>query len=70
MSRHRFTQFAHQRYLNLETSRKTGVPVTTPMGSAEAHGPFASGGPITTASRVRRALVSSAVWHTPEDIAC
>ena len=32
------TQFAHQKYLNLETYRRTGQPVATPVWFAEAHG--------------------------------
>jgi uncharacterized protein len=34
----RFTRFAHQKYLNLETRRKTGKPVTTPVWFAEENG--------------------------------
>jgi PPOX class probable F420-dependent enzyme len=40
MSPNRVTQFAHQKYLNLETYRKTGVPVATPVWFAEANGTF------------------------------
>jgi uncharacterized protein len=40
MSPNRFSQFAHQKYLNLETYRKTGTPVATPVWFAEAHGTF------------------------------
>jgi uncharacterized protein len=40
MSLNRFTQFAHQKYLNLETYRKTGTPVATPVWFAEEHGTF------------------------------
>jgi uncharacterized protein len=40
MSPNGLTQFAHQKYLNLETSRKTGVPVATPVWFAEEHGAF------------------------------
>jgi hypothetical protein len=40
MSPNRFRQFAHQAYLNLETYRKTGTPVATPVWFAEAHGIF------------------------------
>jgi uncharacterized protein len=32
------TQFAHQQYLSLETYRRTGQPVATPVWFAEAHG--------------------------------
>jgi PPOX class probable F420-dependent enzyme len=38
MSPNRLTPFAHQKYLNLKTSRKAGVPVATPVWFAEAHG--------------------------------
>lgn len=31
-------QFANEKYLNLETSRKTGVPVRTPLWFAEENG--------------------------------
>jgi hypothetical protein len=31
MSTNRLTSFAHQKYLNLETSWKTGTPVATPV---------------------------------------
>ena len=40
MSPNRFTPFTHQNYLNLETYRKTGVPVATPVWFAEEHGTF------------------------------
>jgi PPOX class probable F420-dependent enzyme len=34
----RSTPFAHEKYLNLETYRKTGTPVATPVWFAEEHG--------------------------------
>ena len=40
MRTNRFTQFAHQKYLNLETYRNSGKPVATPVWFAEAHGTF------------------------------
>jgi uncharacterized protein len=40
MSPHQFTQFARQRYLNLETYRKNGRPVATPVWFVEEHGTF------------------------------
>jgi hypothetical protein len=40
MSPNQFTQFAHQKYLNLETYRNTGQPVATPVWFAEDHGTF------------------------------
>jgi uncharacterized protein len=40
MSPNRLSPFAHQNYLNVETSRKTGEPVATPVWLAEAHGTF------------------------------
>jgi PPOX class probable F420-dependent enzyme len=40
MSTNRFTPFTHQTYLNLETYRNTGTPVTTPVWFAEEHGTF------------------------------
>lgn len=38
MSNKGLTQFANQRYLNMETYRKTGKPVATPVWFAEANG--------------------------------
>jgi PPOX class probable F420-dependent enzyme len=38
MSTNRLAAFAHETYLNLETYRKTGTPVATPVWFAEAHG--------------------------------
>ena len=40
MSSHHFSQFAHQTYLHLETYRKTGRPVATPVWFAEEHSTF------------------------------
>jgi PPOX class probable F420-dependent enzyme len=40
MSPTRFTPFAHQKYLNLETYRNTGKPVATPVWFAEENGTF------------------------------
>jgi hypothetical protein len=40
MSPNQFTQFAYQKYLNLETYRNTGQPVATPVWFAEDHGTF------------------------------
>src|ERR1700752_4995680 len=38
MSTNSLTQFANQKYLNLETWRKTGKPVATPVWFAEENG--------------------------------
>jgi uncharacterized protein len=38
MSTNSFTQFANQKYLNMETYRKTGKPVATPVWFAEENG--------------------------------
>jgi hypothetical protein len=38
MSTDRLTQFANHRYLNMETYRKTGEPVATPVWFAEENG--------------------------------
>ena len=38
MSTNNLGQFANQKYLNLETYRKTGKPVATPVWLAEANG--------------------------------
>jgi PPOX class probable F420-dependent enzyme len=40
MSPNRVTPFAHQNYLTLETPRKTGEPVATPVWCADEHGTF------------------------------
>ena len=40
MNPNQFTQFARQKSLNLETYRKNGQPVATPVWFAEAHGTF------------------------------
>ena len=38
MSSNSFAQFANQKYLNMETYRKTGNPVATPVWFAEENG--------------------------------
>ncbi len=38
MSPNRLTQFANQKYLNMETYKKTGEPVATPVWFAEENG--------------------------------
>lgn len=38
MSNNKLSQFANQNYLNLESYRKTGNPVTTPMWFTEDNG--------------------------------
>ena len=38
MSPNSLAAFAHQKYLSLETYRKTGTPVATPVWFAKAHG--------------------------------
>ena len=38
MSTNGLTQFANQRYVNMETFRKTGKPVATPLWFAEENG--------------------------------
>ena len=38
MSTNSLTQFANQKYLNMETYRKTGKPVATPLWFAEENG--------------------------------
>jgi uncharacterized protein len=38
MSTNSFTPFANQKYLNMETYRKTGKPVATPVWFAEENG--------------------------------
>ncbi len=53
MSPNRFSQFAHQQYLNLETYRKTARPVATPVWFAEAHGTFYIYS-LATAGKVKR----------------
>jgi PPOX class probable F420-dependent enzyme len=53
MSPNRFSQFAHQKYLNLETYRKTARPVATPVWFAEAQGTFYIYS-LATAGKVKR----------------
>jgi PPOX class probable F420-dependent enzyme len=40
MSSEKLAQFANQKYLNIETYRKSGVPVATPVWFAEDGGVF------------------------------
>ena len=40
MSTSNLGQFANQKYLNMETYRKTGKPVATPLWFAEENGTF------------------------------
>ncbi|MCS6804305.1 MAG: PPOX class F420-dependent oxidoreductase [Acidobacteriota bacterium] len=67
MSNEKLAQFAGQSYLNLETYRKTGVPVRTPMWFAEQDGllyVYTS----STAGKVKRIRNNSAVRVVPCDV--
>ena len=67
MSPNRVTQFAHQRYLNLETSQKTGQPVATPVWFAEKHGTFDIYS-LAHAGKVKRIRHNSQVKIVPCDL--
>ena len=67
MSPTRFDQFAHQTYLNLETYRRTGTPVATPVWFAEAHGTFYIYS-LATAGKVKRIRNNPRVRIVPCDV--
>jgi PPOX class probable F420-dependent enzyme len=67
MNSNGFIQFAHQQYLNLETSRKTGVPVATPVWFAEAHGTFYIYS-LAHAGKVKRIRNNAQVRIVPCDV--
>jgi PPOX class probable F420-dependent enzyme len=67
MSTNRFTQFAHQKYLNLETYRNSGKPVATPVWFAEAHGTLYMYS-LANAGKVKRIRHNRKVRIVPCDI--
>ena len=66
MSNNKLNQFANQNYLNLETYRKTGSPVTTPMWFAEYNGALYVYSFID-AGKVRRIRNNANVRVVPSD---
>jgi uncharacterized protein len=66
MSPNRLTPFAHQKYLNLETSRKTGEPVATPVWFADEHGTFYISS-LAHAGKVKRIRQNPTVRIVPCD---
>jgi uncharacterized protein len=67
MSPNRFSQFAQQKYLNLETYRNTGRPVATPVWFAEAHGTFYIYS-LAHAGKVKRIRQNPKVRIVPSDV--
>ncbi len=66
MSNDKFDQFANQHYLNLETYRKTGNPVTTPMWFAEYNGALYIYS-LANAGKVKRIRNNANVRVMPSD---
>jgi uncharacterized protein len=67
MSTKSFAQFADQKYLNLETYRKTGQPVATPVWFAEANGTLYMYS-LANAGKVKRIRNNSRVRIVPCDM--
>ena len=67
MSNNKFNQFANQRYLNLETYRKTGHPVTTPMWFTEYNGALYIYS-LADAGKVKRIRRNANVRVVPSDM--
>lgn len=67
MQPHQFNQFADQKYLNLETYRRTGTPVATPVWFAEEHGIFYVYS-LADAGKVKRIRQNPRVRIVPCDI--
>src|SRR5215216_1767570 len=67
MSNEKLAQFANQKYLNLETYRKNGVPVATPLWFAEDDGLFYVYS-LANAGKVKRIRNSSRARVTPCDV--
>jgi PPOX class probable F420-dependent enzyme len=67
MSLNSLAAFAHQKYLSLETYRKTGTPVATPVWFAEAHGTLYVYS-LANAGKVKRIRTNSQVRIVPCDI--
>ena len=67
MSNNKLNQFANQRYLNLETYRKTGNPVTSPMWFAEYNGALCVYS-LANAGKVKRIRNNANVRVVPSDM--
>jgi uncharacterized protein len=67
MSTKSLAQFADQKYLNLETYRKTGQPVATPVWFAEANGTLYMYS-LANAGKVKRIRNNSRVRIVPCDM--
>jgi uncharacterized protein len=67
MSPNQFTQFARQKYLNLETYRKNGRPVATPVWFAAEHGTFSISS-LAHAGKVKRIRQNQHVRIVPCDV--
>jgi PPOX class probable F420-dependent enzyme len=66
MSTKGLAQFAHQKYLNMETYRKTGRPVATPLWFAEENGTLYIYS-LANAGKVKRIRNNSNVRIVPCD---
>jgi PPOX class probable F420-dependent enzyme len=62
-----FTQFANQKYLTMETYRKTGKPVTTPVWFAEERGTLYLYS-LANAGKVKRVRNNPRVRIVPCDV--
>ena len=67
MSNNKLNPFANQRYLNLETYRKTGNPITTPMWFAEYNGALYIYS-LANAGKVKRIRSNANVRVVPSDM--
>lgn len=67
MSNDKVNQFANQNYLNLESYRKTGHPVTTPMWFAEDDGTLYVYS-LANAGKVKRIRNNARVRVAPSDM--
>jgi PPOX class probable F420-dependent enzyme len=67
MSPNSLAAFAHQKYLNLETYRRAGTPVATPVWFAEAQGTLYIYS-LTNAGKVKRIRNNPKVRIVPCDV--
>ena len=67
MSNNKLKPFANQRYLNLETYKKTGHPVTTPMWFTEYNGALYIYS-LANAGKVKRIRSNANVRVVPSDM--
>ena len=67
MSTNNLPQFANQKYLNMETYRKTGKPVATPVWFAEESGTLYVYS-LANAGKVKRILNNPKVRIVPCDV--